>query len=100
MVEELEAKGVHNTGALNLGGSISTAAGLVFIGATNDNRFRAFDAQTGKELWAGKIDADGQSTPITYMGRDGRQYVAIMAGGGPFWGAPAGDALVAFALPK
>jgi glucose dehydrogenase len=100
IVEELEAKGVHNTGALNLGGSITTAAGLVFIGATNDNRFRAFDARTGRELWAGKLDADGQSTPITYMGRDGRQYVAIMAGGGPFWGAPAGDALVAFALAK
>src|SRR5438552_18229934 len=46
-VEVLEAKGVHNTGALNLGGSITTAAGLVFIGATNDNRFRAFDSKTG-----------------------------------------------------
>jgi quinoprotein glucose dehydrogenase len=99
VVDELEAKGVHNTGALNLGGSIATSSGLVFIGATNDNRFRAFDAKTGKELWVGKLDADGQSTPITYMGKDGRQYVAIMAGGGPYWVAPAGDSLIAFALP-
>jgi glucose dehydrogenase len=99
IVEELEAKGVHNTGALNLGGSIATASGLVFIAATNDNRIRAFESKTGKELWAGKIDADGQSTPVTFLGRDGRQYVVIMAGGGSFWGAPAGDALIAFALP-
>lgn len=98
-VPALEAKGVHNTGALNLGGSIATASGLVFIGAANDNRFRAFDAKSGRELWAGEIDADGQATPIAYMGADGRQYVAIMAGGGPYWGAPASDALVAFALP-
>jgi quinoprotein glucose dehydrogenase len=99
-IEELEAKGVHNTGALNLGGSIATASGLVFIAATNDNRIRAFDAKSGKELWAGAIDADGQATPITYLGKDGRQYVAIMAGGGSYWGAPGGDALIAFALPK
>ncbi len=100
IVEELEAQGVHNTGALNLGGSIATAGGLVFIGATNDNRIRAFESKTGKELWAGMLDADGQATPITYQGKDGRQYVVIMAGGGPFWGAPGGDSLIAFALPK
>jgi quinoprotein glucose dehydrogenase len=99
-IDALEAKGVHNTGALNLGGSIATASGLVFIAATNDNRIRAFDAKSGKELWAGAIDADGQATPITYLGRDGRQYIAIMAGGGSYWGAPGGDALIAFALPK
>ena len=99
-IEALEAKGIHDTGALNLGGSIATASGLVFIAATNDNRIRAFDARSGRELWAGGIDADGQATPITYMGKDGRQYVAIMAGGGSYWGAPGGDALIAFALPK
>ena len=99
IVEELEASGVHNTGALNLGGSIATASGLVFIAATNDNRIRAFESRTGKELWAGEIDADGQATPITYMGKDGKQYVVIMAGGGSYWGAPAGDALIAFSLP-
>ncbi|HXJ39227.1 MAG TPA: pyrroloquinoline quinone-dependent dehydrogenase [Bryobacteraceae bacterium] len=98
-VEALEAKGVHNTGSLNLGGSIATAAGLVFIGAANDSKLRAFDSGTGKELWSGKIDAVGQATPITYLGKDGRQYVVIMAAGGPYWGSPGGDALVAFALP-
>lgn len=98
-VESLEAMGLHNTGSLNLGGSITTAAGLVFIGAANDSKFRAFDSRTGKELWAAKIDAVGQSTPITYQGKDGRQYVVIMAAGGPFWGSPGGDALIAFALP-
>ena len=55
IVEELEAKGIRNTGALNLGGSMATASGLVFIGATADSRFRAFDAKTGKELW---VDED------------------------------------------
>jgi quinoprotein glucose dehydrogenase len=98
-VPELEAKGVHNTGALNLGGSITTASGLVFIGAANDAKLRAFDSKTGKELWSGALDAVGQATPMTYLGKDGRQYVVIMGGGGPYWGSPAGDALVAFALP-
>ena len=98
IVEELEAKGVHHTGSVNLGGSIATAGGLVFIAATNDSRFRAFDAKTGRELWVEKIDANGHANPITYQGKDGRQYVAIMAGGGGFFGAPSSDALIAFAL--
>lgn len=99
-IDALEAKGVHHTGALNLGGSIATASGLVFIGAANDNKVRAFDAKSGKELWAGALEADGEATPITYVGKDGRQYVAIMAGGGSFWGAAGGDALAVFALPQ
>ncbi|MCU1324746.1 MAG: hypothetical protein JWN34_116 [Bryobacterales bacterium] len=99
-VEALEAKGVHNTGSLNLGGSIATASGLIFIGAANDSRFRAFDSKTGKELWSAKIDAVGQATPVTYQGRDGNQYVVIMAAGGPYWGSPGGDALIAFRLPS
>lgn len=95
----LEALGVRNTGALNLGGSIATAGGLVFIGATNDSRFRAFDSKTGRLLWEQPIDANGHTIPITYLGRDGKQYVAIMAGGGGgyFGGTPA-DSIVAFAL--
>ena len=99
-VDALEAKGIHNTGSLNLGGSITTASGLVFIGAANDAKFRAFDSKTGKELWSAKLDAVGQATPITYFGKDGRQYVVIMAAGGPYWGSPGGDALIAFALPN
>ena len=89
------------TGARNLGGNIATAGGLVFIGATNDRRFRAFDAKTGAELWSAELPASGHSTPMTYMGKDGRQYVVIAAGGGTSVGGglPISDALVAFRLP-
>ena len=95
----LEEKGVKNTGAPNLGGSIATAGGLVFIGATNDSRFRAFDSKNGRLLWEQPIDANGHTIPITYLGKDGKQYVAIMAGGGGgYFGGTPSDALVAFAL--
>jgi membrane-bound PQQ-dependent dehydrogenase (glucose/quinate/shikimate family) len=99
ITEELEAKGIHNTGAPNIGGSIATAGGLVFIAATNDSRFRAFDSRTGKELWTAKIDSSGHATPITYLGRDGKQYVVIAAGGGGYFGSRPADALIAFSLP-
>ena len=99
-VDALEAAGVHNTGALNIGGSITTAGGLVFIAATNDSRFRAFDSKNGKVLWEVKLEASGHTSPITYVGRDGRQYVALMAtGGGGFLGGGLSDSLVAFSLP-
>lgn len=99
-IEALEALGVHRTGSLNLGGSMATAGGLVFIGATNDSRFRAFDSKTGKLLWEAELEASGHTSPITYMGRDGRQYVAIMAtGGGGFLGGGLSNSLAAFALP-
>jgi glucose dehydrogenase len=99
-IESLEAIGVRDTGTLNLGGSIATAGGLVFIGATNDAQFHAFDSKTGKLRWEVKLEASGHSSPITYMGRDGRQYVALMAaGGGAFLGGPLSNSLVAFALP-
>jgi glucose dehydrogenase len=95
----LEALGVKNTGAPNLGGSIATAGGLVFIGATNDSRFRAFESKTGRLLWEQPIDANGHTIPITYLGNDGKQYVAIMAsGGGGFFGGTPSDTVVAFAL--
>jgi membrane-bound PQQ-dependent dehydrogenase (glucose/quinate/shikimate family) len=100
VTEELEAKGVHNTGALNIGGSIATSGGLVFIAATNDSRFRAFDSRTGRVLWSSVIDGSGHATPVTYRGKDGRQYVVIAAGGGGFFGSKPADALIAFALPK
>jgi len=99
-VEALEAAGVRDTGTLNLGGSIATAGGLVFIAATNDSRFRAFESRTGKLLWEAKLEASGHSSPMTYMGRDGRQYVVLMAaGGGGFLGGGISNTLVAFALP-
>ena len=95
----LEAKGVRNTGAVNLGGSSATAGGVLFIAATNDQTFRAFESKTGRELWSAKLDADGNATPITYQGRDGAQYVAIVAGGpGHMRRGPAGDSVVAFKL--
>jgi glucose dehydrogenase len=98
ITEELEAKGIHNTGAPNIGGAIATAGGLVFIAATNDSRFRAFDSRTGKEVWTVKIDGSGHATPITYMGGNGKQYVVIAAGGGGYFGSPPADALIAFSL--
>jgi quinoprotein glucose dehydrogenase len=85
-------------GAPNLGGSIVTAGGLVFIAATTDKFFRAFDARTGEEVWSHRIPFTGNSTPMTYRLReDGRQYV-VLAAGGHGWSEP-GDALMAFALP-
>lgn len=99
-IEALEAIGVRETGSLNLGGSIATAGGLVFVAATSDSRFRAFDSRTGKLLWETKLEASGHTSPITYLGRDGRQYVALMAeGGGGFFAEGLSNSLVAFALP-
>jgi quinoprotein glucose dehydrogenase len=76
--DALEAKGLE-TGTPSLGGPITTAGNLIFIGATVDSKFRAFDARTGKELWSEKLDAPAHAIPSTYMGRDGKQYVAIAA---------------------
>jgi quinoprotein glucose dehydrogenase len=90
------------SGTRNLGGSLATASGLVFIGATNDRRFRAFDAKSGKELWVAELPASGHATPMTYLGKDGSQYVVIAASGGTAVGVglPTSDTLVAFRLPK
>jgi len=74
-------EGKKNTGRINMGGSIATAGGVVFIGATNDKRFRAFDAKTGKELWVTKIDNSAIAVPMTYEAK-GKQYVAITGSGG------------------
>jgi quinoprotein glucose dehydrogenase len=79
--DELEAKGMHNTGAFGQGGSIATAGGLVFIAGTNDARFRAFDSRTGKLLWETKLDAEGHTNPMTYMAKNGKQYVVIVSSG-------------------
>jgi quinoprotein glucose dehydrogenase len=90
----------QKTGRPGNGGSIVTAGGIVFIGATDDSRFRAFDAKTGKELWVVKLGAAAHATPSTYQGRDGRQYVVITSTGGGFLDAPtADDSITAFALP-
>jgi quinoprotein glucose dehydrogenase len=82
-----------------LGGPISTASGLTFMAATIDRKIRAFETETGRELWSANLPAGGKATPMTYRGADGRQYVVIAAGGdGETWGAA--DAIVAFALPR
>jgi len=90
----------QKTGRPGNGGTIATAGGLVFVGATDDSRFRAFDAQTGKELWTVKLGGAAQATPSTYLGKDGRQYVVITSTGGGFFDAPlTDDSIIAFALP-
>ena len=91
----------QKTGRPGNGGPIATAGNVVFIGATDDNRFRAFDARNGKELWTVKLGAAAHAVPSTYMGRDGRQYVVITSTGGGFLAAPiTDDSITAFALPR
>ena len=87
-----------DVGAPNTGGSLATAGGLLFIGATTDGLFRALDTASGNELWRYKLPYTGNATPISYRSRSGgRQYVVIAAGGHG-WSEP-GDALLAFSLP-
>ena len=72
-----------------LAGPIVTAGGVLFIASTDDNRFRALDSKNGRELWVTKLDRRGNANPITYQGRNGKQYVAVVAT----------DTLVVYALP-
>lgn len=97
---DAEKQGVKNAGTPNMGGAIATAGGVVFIGATLDAKFRAFDAKTGKVLWETTVDAPAHSIPSTYIGGDGRQYIVLPAGGGGFLQGATGDSFIAFALPK
>src|SRR5215470_4318671 len=91
--------GKQNTGRPGLGGAIITASGLVFIGATDDARFRAFDEKSGKEIWTVGLPASAQSTPITYADAHGNQYVAVVATGGGLIGAPLlSDVVIAYSL--
>ncbi len=96
---ELTAKGIPPTGTQNFGGSLVTAGGLVFIGATADEKFRAFDKQTGEVLWEYQLPFGGYATPATYE-VNGIQYVVIAAGGGGKVGTGSGDVYVAFRLPE
>jgi len=92
---------LQKTGRPGNGGTIVTRGGLVFVAATDDGRFRAFEARTGKELWTFTLPAAAQATPITYRGADGRQYVVITSTGGGFFGNPVtDDSVMAFALPR
>ena len=86
-------------GMPNMGGPIATAGGLVFVGAAMDGYLRAFDIETGEELWKYKLPAGGQATPMTYRaGASQRQYLVISAGGHGPLGTPRGDYVMAFAL--
>jgi quinoprotein glucose dehydrogenase len=91
--------GKQNTGRVSNGGPILTASGLIFIAGTDDSRFRAFETATGKEIWTHKLEYSGHATPITYRGKNGKQYVVLIATGGSYLGSPAGgDSVLAFAL--
>jgi quinoprotein glucose dehydrogenase len=101
---ELEAKGFRNYGTPNVGGSVATAGGLLFIAATMDRKFRAFDSGTGKELWSTTLEAVGNATPATYMGPDSKQYVVIYGAGAGHMrmfrgGDVFSDTFTAFTLP-
>ena len=95
---ELTAKGIPPTGTQNFGGSLVTAGGLIFIGASADEKFRAFDKDSGDILWEYQLPFGGYATPATYE-IDGIQYVVIAAGGGGKVDTKSGDVYIAFKLP-
>jgi quinoprotein glucose dehydrogenase len=90
-------EGKRNVGSPGYGGPMVTAGGLVFIGATSDQRFRAFDSRSGEELWSYRTPHNITAVPISYAGKDGRQYVAVVSARG---GAPGEEGLYVFALPE
>ncbi len=95
----LEKQDFPPTGTFNIGGPLVTAGGLVFIGAAMDERFHAFDKDTGKLLWEYQLEAGGYASPASYS-IDGQQYILIAAGGAGKSGTKAGNAYYSFALPK
>ena len=98
-IEELLPEGKQDVGSRSEGGPIVTAGGLVFIGATDDRRFRAFDSRTGEELWSIAFDFNVRAVPMTYAGRDGKQYLAVNVSG-PATGEPRGnERLIVYGLP-
>ena len=95
--QELIDRGLPPTGTENYGGPVVTAGDLLFIAATADEKIRAFDKHTGREVWSHDLPAAGYATPATYA-VDGKQYLVIACGGGKL-GTKSGDSWVAFALP-
>ena len=91
--------GIAVPGVFNIGGAAVSKGGVTFIGATIDNYLRAFDTQTGKELWKGRLPAGPQAGVMTYTsGATGKQYVVIATGGHAFMRSTPGDYVVAYAL--
>jgi quinoprotein glucose dehydrogenase len=87
-------------GVPNIGGSVATAGGVVFIGATQEHALHAYDSNTGKELWKGRLPAGGQATPASYWSpKSNRQFVVIAAGGHGAMLSGSSDSLIAYALP-
>jgi quinoprotein glucose dehydrogenase len=100
-VEDLSALPLpFKLGVPNIGGPITTAGGVAFLSGTLDYYVRAYDVTTGRQLWRDRLPAGGQATPMSYQGADGRQYVVVVAGGHGSTGTKAGDAIIAYALPK
>src|SRR5690606_8337993 len=88
-LEERLPEGKQLVGNSGSAGPTVTGGDLVFVGATNDQRFRAFDARTGAELWSTRLEANAKANPMSYAGRRGKQHVAVIAG----------DTINVFALP-
>jgi quinoprotein glucose dehydrogenase len=88
-LNEALPEGKQLTGGSGSAGPTATAGGLIFVGATNDRRFRAFDSKTGQELWSTRLEATVNANPMTYRGKNRKQYVAFVAT----------DVLVAYSLP-
>jgi len=87
-------------GVPSLGGPMTTAGGVAFMSSALDNYARAYDVTTGRQLWQARLPAGGQMTPMSYLGRDGRQYVIVVAGGHGTLGTTPGDDVIAYALPR
>jgi quinoprotein glucose dehydrogenase len=94
---ELEKRGISPTGTFNMGGPVITKSGLIFIGASMDERFHIYNAENGELLWEYQLEAGGYATPATYM-VDGKQYVVIAGGGGGKPGTKSGDKYYCFTL--
>ncbi len=102
-VSDMLALQYQNTGRPGGSGAFTTASGLTFVGATDDNRFRAFRTATGEKVWETKLNSSIEDSPITYQAADGRQFIAAVATGGGIGTATTqvtGDALIVWALPK
>ena len=100
-VSDMLPQGMQDTGRPSSGGVVLTASGLTFVGATDDFRFRAFATATGQKLWEVKMPSSIETTPVTYQGADGRQFVTVVSTGGGLTGSEVtNDEIIAFALPK
>ncbi|MGI6456751.1 MAG: pyrroloquinoline quinone-dependent dehydrogenase [bacterium] len=98
--EELARKGIPPTGQENFGGATITKSGLVLIASSMDGKIRAFDSDTGGILWCDQMEAAGYAAPITYLGKDGKQYIVICAGGGAKPGTKHGDYVIGYRLKE